>query len=94
MICKQALERYEEALQTCEQALRLKAGLAVAYKNKAYALYGMKRYGESLQACEQTIDLKSNLTAAYALMGMALFQLERYEEASTAFSLWSEYLLL
>ncbi len=88
------LGRYEEALQACEQALRLKTRLAVAYKNKAYALYGMKRYKESLRACEQAFYLKPDLAAAYALMGMTFFQLEEYENASAAFSLWSKRLFL
>jgi tetratricopeptide (TPR) repeat protein len=76
------LQRYEEALQTCEAFM--KPGfyvIAVDYNNKAYALARLKRYAEALQACEQAIRLKPGLVAAYKNKAIALHGLTLYEEA-------------
>jgi Flp pilus assembly protein TadD len=76
------LQRYEEALQTCEEFMR--PGfyvIAVDYNNKAYALARLKRYEEALLACEQAIRLKPGLVRAYKNKAIALNGLARYEEA-------------
>lgn len=80
------LERYEEALQACEQAIRLDPD-PIAYNNKSYALNSLKRYEEALQACEQAIQLeplsihKSAFAPFYKNKGNILNSLKRYEEA-------------
>ncbi len=79
------LQRYEEALQACEEFM--KPGfyvLAVDYNNKAYALARLKRYEEALQACEEAIRLKPGLVTAYKNKAIALNGLARYEEALQA----------
>lgn len=58
------LKRHQEALEACEQALRLYPNFAEAYNNKSTALINLQRYEEALTACEQALRLKPNLAEA------------------------------
>ncbi len=78
------LKRYEEALATYEQAIRLDPNYALAYNSKGSTLVELKRYEEALAACEQAIRLDPNLARAYNTKGITLHYLKRYEEALAA----------
>ena len=52
-----ALKRYEEALATCEQAIRLDPNFAKAYDRKGWILSALKRNVEAKQAYEKALQL-------------------------------------
>src|SRR5260370_852612 len=79
------LKRYEEALGTFEQAIRLDPNYSYAYYYKGNALNDLKRYEEAVQAFEQAIHLDPNYAYNYQSKGNALNDLKRYEEAVHAF---------
>lgn len=60
------LKRYQEALEACEQALRLFPYLAMAYVNKGTSLIELQRYEEGLAASEQALRLNPDLAGARA----------------------------
>ena len=55
------LGRYEEAIEACEEAIKLDSNDAGAYCSKGTALYSLGHYEEAIEACEQTIRLESQL---------------------------------
>lgn len=75
------LKRYEEALVSYEQAIRLDPNDSTIYYRKGFALESLERYTEALASYEQAIRLNPNNTPAYYRKGNALNELERYEEA-------------
>ena len=81
-----SLERYTEAVDAYEQALRLAPSYAFAYKGKGDALIALSRYEEALAAYEQAIERDPKYAAAYNGEGDALTWLGRYEEAEISFA--------
>src|SRR5262249_36121236 len=48
-------ERFEEAVETLREAVRIDPKCGAAYKHLGYALYRLKRYEESVEASEKAI---------------------------------------
>jgi serine/threonine protein kinase len=84
-LAPQDLKRYQEALEACEQALRLAPNNAYTHINKGIILRNLKRYEEALLAYEQALQLAPNSVNAYNGKGNALSGLKRYEEALLAY---------
>ncbi len=78
------LKRYEEALATLDEAIRLDLGYTRAYYNKSLVLHDLGRYEEALVACERYILLDPDDAKAYYHKGYILNSLKRYEEALQA----------
>jgi tetratricopeptide (TPR) repeat protein len=74
-----------EALDDCEQAIRLDPNNAAAFSLKGRTLLHLSRYQEALAASEQAIRLDPNDGAAFNLRAEALAHLGRYQEALAAF---------
>jgi len=74
--------RYEAALRSYEQALRIQPGNPYLYLGKGRALLGLKRNNEALTAYQGAIRLSPDLSAAYEGQGKAYEQLaqQTYEE--------------
>ena len=79
------LQRYEEALTSYEQALRLGYHMTEIYYDQGNTLYHLRRYGEAVDAYQQAILLKPTFAVAYYDLGNALYHLHRYEEAVDAY---------
>src|SRR5260370_18336588 len=75
------LKRYEEALGTFEQAIRLDPNYSYAYYYKGNALNDLKRYEEAVQAFEQAIHLDPDDADNYQYKGNSLCDLKHYAEA-------------
>jgi tetratricopeptide (TPR) repeat protein len=80
------VQRYEQAIVTFDQAIRLNPNFAPAYHNKGFALNELMRYEEALVTCDQAIRLDPNYALAYNNKGVALNNLKRYDETNKAFA--------
>jgi tetratricopeptide (TPR) repeat protein len=50
--------RYEEAIQSCKQAIGLKPDLAEAHNNLGWTYQKLGRHQESIRSCKEAIHLK------------------------------------
>ena len=78
------LERFSEALEASEEAIRLAPNIALGWNNKAAALDNLGRYLEALEASDEAIRLDPNLALAWYNKGVALTGLGRNTEALEA----------
>ena len=80
-----ALERYEEALATFNDALSVHPSLAEAWLGRGNVLLGLKRPDEALEAFDRALSSKS-LSGAWFGRGNVLFDLNRFDEALDAYT--------
>ena len=78
------LERYSEALEASNEAIKLNPNIAMGWNNKGAALDNLERYSEALEASNEAIRLDPNLALAWYNKGVALNGLGRYTEALEA----------
>ena len=78
-------QRYEEALEAYEQAIRLDPNNAKAYTGKGNVLYNLERYDEALEAYDQAIRLDPNDASAYIGKGGLLDDIQLYGDALEAY---------
>ena len=75
------LGRYQQALENCEQAIRIKPDVAKIHRNLG-AVYGnLGRYQEEIEACRKAIKISPDYVDAYVDLGAAHSSLGRYQEA-------------
>tara|TARA_B110000211_G_scaffold225123_1_gene276929 strand:+ start:479 stop:1357 length:879 start_codon:yes stop_codon:yes gene_type:complete len=81
------LNRYQEAIDSYNQTIKLNPNYYEPHKNKFCPLYNLKRYQEALETCDKAIALEPNRHNIYEVntnRAMALNKLERYKEALEA----------
>jgi len=81
------LGQYNEALEACTQAIKLKSDCAEAYSNLGNIYVRLGKYEDVITASEKTIKLRPNFAEAYNNLGFAYGQLGRYDEAVAACSM-------
>jgi tetratricopeptide (TPR) repeat protein len=64
------LERYEEALESCERAIELQPDYASAWNNKGIVLNELGRYEEALEAYDRIIELQPDFGTAWYNKGL------------------------
>jgi len=79
-------ERYSEAIQAYDEAIRLDPNSTVSWYNKGNALKSLDRYDEAIQAYDQAIRLDPNFAEAWRKKAAALSASGRYDEAVLAFN--------
>ncbi|MDD4651255.1 MAG: tetratricopeptide repeat protein [Methanothrix sp.] len=80
-----SLGRYEEAISSYEQAIRIDPQLAEAWNNKGIALSNLGRHKEAIKAYEAAIKLERGFSAAWYNKGLSLDALGRNAEAIEAY---------
>jgi tetratricopeptide (TPR) repeat protein len=75
------LKRFSEAVESCDQAIKLNPDYAIAYANRGDALQSLKRHTEALHSFEKALALSPGYALAYNYRGNALHDLKRLEEA-------------
>lgn len=80
-IALQALQRFDEALQSYDAAIRIQPDYVEAYSNRGVTLNALKQYDEALASYEKAITIKPTYADAYSNKGNTLHELKRYEEA-------------
>ena len=74
-------QKYEEAIDACSEAIRLKPDLARAYNNRGSAKRQLNQYEDAIADYDEAIRLDSNYARAYNNRGSAKRQLRQYEDA-------------
>jgi tetratricopeptide (TPR) repeat protein len=89
------LQRYEEALTACEQAIRINPNDAITYVNKSAALMHLQRYEEVVESCDEAARLDPNAAATdpgvYINKYLALLIQGREVEAAQLYDLIQQY---
>lgn len=80
-----ALKRYEDALASCDEALRIRPDLAEALGNRGVALEGLERHEEAVASYDKALAIKPDLAEALNNRGLALGHLKRYDDALASF---------
>ncbi|HEY1311446.1 MAG TPA: tetratricopeptide repeat protein, partial [Pseudolabrys sp.] len=80
-----ALKRYDEAVASFDQALKLKSKYAEAHNNRGATLVTLGRGEEGLESCRKALAIKPDYVEAHYNAGTALRVLGRYEEALKSF---------
>ena len=80
-----SLGRYEEAISSYEEAIRIDPQLAEAWNNKGIALANLGRQKDAIKAYEAAIKLERGFSAAWYNKGLSLDALGRNTEAIEAY---------
>ena len=75
------MDRYAEAISSCEKAIVLSPNHADAHGNRGIALLTLNRYEEALNSCDKALSLKPGHANAHNKRSIALRELKRYDEA-------------
>ena len=79
------LGRYEEALASYDQALKLQPDYLEAWHNRGNVLLNLGRYEEALASYDQALKIQPDAHEAWHNRGNALLNLGKYEEALASF---------
>ncbi len=85
--CLAGLGRWDEAVQSYEQAIRLNPGDVDAQVNRSVALIRLQRFEEALDACDRALKLQPNSANGHSNRGMVLRQLGRLDAALAAYDM-------
>ena len=79
--CLNRLERYDEALDCLEKAIKIDSNYARAWRIRGDVLDDLKRYDEALPSLDKAIKIDPNNASSWRIRGYVLKNLKRYEEA-------------
>jgi len=79
------LNRYEEAIECYEKALKTKPEYKEAWYEKGNALHSLNRYEEAIECFEKALEIYSEYEEAWAMKGLSLQDLHRYDEANQCY---------
>ena len=74
-------KRFEEALESCDRALKLTPDYAEAHNNRGNALRGLKRFEDALDSYDRALTLRPDLAEVHNNRGNTLKELKRFEDA-------------
>lgn len=80
-----ALNRHREALESFDQAIKLKSKYAEAHNNRAAALAALGQDEAALDSYRKAVAIKPDYAEAHYNLGTSLRTLGRYEEALKSF---------
>jgi tetratricopeptide (TPR) repeat protein len=83
--------RFEEAVATFREAVRIDPNHVDSYERLGYALYRLERYYESVEASEDAIKLRKGFEPYYN-SGLAYMELKRWDKARMAFESATEHI--
>jgi tetratricopeptide (TPR) repeat protein len=83
--CYGKLGRYQEEIEACKQAIRIKPDLAEAHYNLGAAYGELVRYQEAIESYKQAIRIKPDDAYAHLNLGTTYGKLGRYQDAVEAY---------
>jgi predicted negative regulator of RcsB-dependent stress response len=75
---------YDESIDCCREAIRLRANFPEAYNNLGTALHGSERYDEAIDCYRAAIHLRPTFAYAYLNLGNAYKSAKQYDQAVAA----------
>jgi tetratricopeptide (TPR) repeat protein len=83
--CLSKLERYYEALECLDKAIKIDSYYARPWAYKGNVFDSLKRYDEALASLDRAIELDANDQWTWCMRGNVLDKLKRYEEALVSY---------
>ena len=80
------LNRYEDAVQTLDEGLKIYPKDFMLWNNKGYALYNLGKYGDALTSYDMALSIEQNYTPSLINKGDTLFKMGRFTDAVDAYS--------
>jgi tetratricopeptide (TPR) repeat protein len=80
------LNRYEDAVQTLDEALKIYPKDFMLWNNKGYALYNLGKYGEALTSYDLALSIEQNYTPSLINKGDTLSKMGRFTDAVDAYN--------
>ncbi|MDD4497465.1 MAG: tetratricopeptide repeat protein [Methanosarcinaceae archaeon] len=79
------MDRYEEALEVVDEALKAKPESPTEWSNRGFVLSALGRYEEALEAFDKSLALNPDSTEALTSKGVVFFRTGQPEKALEAF---------
>jgi tetratricopeptide (TPR) repeat protein len=80
------LNRYEDAVQTLDEALKIYPKDFMLWNNKGYALYNLGKYGDALTSYDLALSIEQNYTPSLINKGDTLYKMGRFTDAVDAYN--------
>jgi tetratricopeptide (TPR) repeat protein len=80
-----SLGRYQDAMEPCKQAIKIKPDYAMAHYNLGLSYSRVGRWQDAVEPYKQAIRIKPNYADAYNNLGVTYFQLGRHKDAVEAY---------
>ena len=74
-------QKYQEAIEAFDRAVRIQPDFALAWTNRGYALGQLKQYVDKFSSCAQATYHEPEFAEAWNCRGLARYNLKQYEEA-------------
>jgi tetratricopeptide (TPR) repeat protein len=80
------LNRYEDAVQTLDEGLKIYPKDFMLWNNKGYALYNLGKYADALKSYDMALSIDQNYTPSLVNKGDTLYKMGRFTDAVDAYS--------
>jgi tetratricopeptide (TPR) repeat protein len=80
------LNRYEDAVQTLDEGLKIYPTDFMLWNNKGYALYNVGKYADALKSYDMALSIEQNYTPSLINKGDTLYKMGRFTDAVDAYS--------
>ena len=80
------LNRYEDAVQTLDEGLKIYPKDFMLWNNKGYALYNLGKYADALKSYDTALSIDQNYTPSLVNKGDTLYKMGRFTDAVDAYS--------
>ena len=80
------LNRFEEAVQTLDEGLKIYPNDFGLWNNKGFALYNLGKYADALKSYDMALSIDQNFTPSLVNKGDTLYKMGRFTDAVDAYS--------
>ena len=80
------LNRYEDAVQTLDEGLKIYPKDFILWNNKGLALYNLGKYPDALKSYDTALSIDQNYTLSLINKGDTLYKMGRFADAVDAYS--------
>jgi tetratricopeptide (TPR) repeat protein len=80
------LNKYEEAVQTTDEGLKIYPNDSTLWNNKGSSLYNLGNYSEALKSYDMALSFDQNFTPSLIKKGDTLYKMGRFTDAVDAYS--------
>jgi tetratricopeptide (TPR) repeat protein len=80
------LNRYEDAVQTLDEGLKIYPKDFMLWNNKGYALYNLGKYADALKSYDMALSIEQNYTPSLINKGDTLYKMGRFTDAVDAYN--------